>query len=98
MNNLVVLSVVSDDRVSFFFLFADSLLGVLTLVFLFTDFETFIVQWGVVLFGKTLGAWLFSYYLAWSTYYLLQLFLFIVQWLVMFLFGNPIKVLDDADK
>ena len=73
-------------------------LAILTLVFLFTDFETFIVQWGVVLFGKTLGAWLFSYYLAWSTYYLLQLFLFIVQWLVMFLFGNPIKVLDDADK
>ena len=35
MNNLVVLSVASDDRVSLFFLFADSLLGVLTLVFLF---------------------------------------------------------------
>ena len=35
MNNLVVLSVTSDDRVSLLFLFADSLLGVLTLVFLF---------------------------------------------------------------
>ncbi len=55
-----------------------------------------IASWGPVLFGQTLGTWIFGAYLLWATNALFGVVGFIVQGPLVLLFGNPDEKIEDA--
>lgn len=68
----------------------------LSLLFIFTDMEFYIQEWGFSLFGKKIGEWIFNAYLSWTAYVLLGIVQAMIQLPFMFIFGNPFNYIEKA--
>lgn len=53
---------------------------IISLIFIFTDLESGIINWGFTLFGRKIGGWIFNFYSGWALARFLDFVQLLLQW------------------